>query len=355
MIQILEKNKFFTQNLLKWYAEAHRPMPWKNIKDPYKIWISEIILQQTRVNQGWNYYENFITSFPNIASLAKAPLEKVNKAWEGLGYYTRAANLHKAAIMLETEYGGQFPQDYDKILKLPGIGPYTAAAIASFAFEMPYPVVDGNVMRVLSRYAGIGKDETNFNKIQKETYALANQLIQHAQASVFNQAIMDFGATHCTVSAPKCDYCLLSSKCFAYNNNLVLELPPKKKKIAQKIRYVDFFFIEISDKTIIEKRISKDIWKNLYQVPAYFSDTFNEKYELPNFIEENDVVKHEIIEENIKHVLTHQIIWARFIKISLKSAPISIPEQMIYVDRKNLRNFAFPRLIQKFLQQQHIL
>lgn len=355
MTQILENNKFFTENLLKWYAESHRPMPWKNIKDPYKIWISEIILQQTRVTQGWSYYENFVKIFPNISTLAKVPLEKVNKAWEGLGYYTRAANVHKAAKIMEAEYDGQFPQDYDKILKLPGIGPYTAAAIASFAFEMPFPVVDGNVIRVLSRYAGIGQNEPNFNKIQKETYALANQLIQHAQASIFNQAIMDFGATHCTVSSPKCDTCLLNSTCFAYNNNLVLELPPKKKKIVQKIRYVDFFIIEISDKIIIEKRISKDIWKNLYQVPAHFADIFNEKYELPNFIQENNVIKHEIIDENIKHVLTHQIILARFIKISLKSAPILIQGQMIYVDRKNLRNFTFPRLIQKFLQQQNIL
>lgn len=330
-------------------------MPWKNIKDPYKIWISEIILQQTRVTQGWNYYENFIKIFPDISTLAKVSLEKVNKAWEGLGYYTRATNLHKAAKMLELEYNGRFPQDYEKILKLPGIGPYTAAAIASFAFEMPYPVVDGNVIRVLSRYAGIGQNETNFNKIQKETYALANQLIQHAQASVFNQAIMDFGATHCTVSSPKCNVCSLNLNCFANTNDLVSQLPPKKKKIAQKLRYVDFFIIEISDKIIIEKRTSKDIWKNLYQVPANFADIFTEKYELPNFIQENNVIKNEVINQNIKHVLTHQIILARFIKIRLKSAPISIPTQMIFVDRKNLCNFAFPRLIQKILQQQHIL
>src|SRR6201996_7251261 len=272
------KKTHFSRILLKWHkTQNDRKMPWKGEKNPYRIWLSEVILQQTRVDQGWAYYENFLREFPTIHHLAIAPEQKVFKCWEGLGYYSRCRNLIATARKITDEYAGKFPTDYDNIHALKGIGPYTAAAIASFAFNLPHAVVDGNVTRVLSRYFG------EFTPIDstagKKLYAsLAGSLLDKKQAHLYNQAIMDFGATICLPRNPLCKICAQREDCVANKNDLTTQLPVKEKSIKKRERWFYYFIVETpDDKVYIRQRTAKDIWESLFKFvlhetnkPLYF-------------------------------------------------------------------------------------
>ncbi len=284
---MIEKTEsFFWNALLTWHSTHHRPLPWKGEKNPYLVWLSEIILQQTRVEQGLPYFEKFKAAYPTVTDLANAPEDEVMKLWEGLGYYSRARNLHAAAKHIANELEGKFPGTYEGIRLLKGVGPYTAAAIASFAFDLPHAVVDGNVYRVLSRCFGI--EEPIDSTAGKKLFAkLAQEILENAGTNPgsFNQAMMDFGATHCMPKVPKCGECPMQSKCIAFQKNRVDKLPVKSKKLVRRQRFFNYFLFHSEGKIFIKKRTGEDIWQNLYDFPLIESE---ELVEEPNiFFESN--------------------------------------------------------------------
>ncbi|MGE0567222.1 MAG: A/G-specific adenine glycosylase, partial [Bacteroidia bacterium] len=257
----------FRRSLLTWYEANKRDLPWRNTKDPYKIWISEIILQQTQVAQGLAYYNRIISEFPDVEALAKAELDAILKHWQGLGYYSRARNLHAAANQIKQEYKGKFPDNYRELLNLKGVGTYTAAAIASFSYKTPVAVVDGNVYRVLSRIFGI---ETPIDTLsgKKEFQNMADKLLDIHSPDIYNQAIMEFGALYCKGSNPDCENCIFQKNCFALKFDKVKLLPVKEKKVKVKKRVLNYFIIIDKNKNcIIQKREASDIWKGLYEFP----------------------------------------------------------------------------------------
>ncbi|MFN8242750.1 MAG: A/G-specific adenine glycosylase [Ferruginibacter sp.] len=265
------QQKYFTSRLMEWNRVSNnRQMPWKGEKDPYKIWLSEIILQQTRVEQGRAYYERFIKKFPTIQQLAAAPETAVFKLWEGLGYYSRCKNLIATARLITEKYGGRFPAVYEEILALKGVGPYTAAAIASFAFQLPHAVVDGNVFRVLARYFG---DDTPADSTagKKSFTALAGLLLDKKMPGLYNQALMDFGATICKPQAPRCPECPLRRRCRAFAAGTIALLPVKEKKITLRRRWFYYLQVEYNGKVYVRKRSAGDIWENLYEFVLYES------------------------------------------------------------------------------------
>lgn len=347
----------FTDLLLKWDKRSnHRPMPWKGEKDPYKIWLSEIILQQTRVEQGWSYYENFIRKYPTIFKLAAANEDQVFKMWEGLGYYNRCRNLLFTASYIVKELNGIFPSNYDDLLKLKGVGPYTAAAIASFAYNLPHAVVDGNVFRVLARYYGIHTPTDNkegvvlFNKIAFEN-------LSKTKAGVYNQALMDFGATVCKPMSPLCAHCAMQSSCVAFNENKVGQLPIKLKVIQKKKRYFDYFLFQFGDEILIQKRQVGDIWAGLFQFYLVENDKqniANESYFKEVLTNQLMIDIHSVRIDNIFKVyqqqLTHQLLTLRFFKIGLKKMP-KVFEKGNWVKFKNLKKYAFPKTINSFLER----
>ncbi|MDB5248983.1 MAG: mutY [Segetibacter sp.] len=333
-------------------------MPWKGEKAPYKIWISEIILQQTRVLQGLAYYNNFIKEFPSLQSLATAPEEAVFKVWEGLGYYTRCRNLIFTAKYIHEELHGQFPQTYSNILALKGIGPYTAAAISSFAYGLPHAVVDGNVFRVLARYFGeaIPIDSTK----GKEYFSgLANQLLFKQDSASYNQAIMDFGATVCKPQIPECESCILQKDCIAYKDGVVNKLPVKEKQLIKRKRWFTYFIFHIDSCVLINKRIEKDIWQSLYEFYLFESD--KELNWLPSVIEKWLHEQLGIKEYSIDHIsnvykqqLTHQNLEGKFISIRISAIPFSLRNYKM-VKIADLPGIAFPKFINLFLQNhEHI-
>ena len=351
---MINRKKHFTDSLLRWNKEVNdRPMPWKGEKDPYKIWLSEIILQQTRVEQGWDYYNRFVAAFDNVHKLAKAPETNVFKLWEGLGYYSRCKNLIATAKIIASKYKGKFPEHYDEIIALKGIGPYTAAAIASFAFNQPFAVVDGNVFRVLSRYFGISQpvDSTVGKKLFTD---LANELLDKKQPGNYNQALMDFGAVICKPKQPLCATCPLKSKCVAYLEGIVNELPVKEKSISKKSRWFYYLIAEHNGKVYVRKRGPKDIWENLYEFmleetsQAIATDKITS---LPSFKKLIGKNKFEIIavSKDFRQQLTHQTIHGQFIRISVKK-PLEADGYTI-VDAKQLKKLPFPKLIAAYLTE----
>lgn len=310
----------FTKILVNWYEQNKRDLPWRETTDPYKIWLSEIILQQTRVAQGLPYYEKFIANFPNVRELANAPETKILRLWQGLGYYSRAKNLHKCAKLIVNEFDGKFPNTHAALLKLPGIGPYTAAAISSFSYKIPVAVVDGNVFRVLSRVFGIEKDISSPLGI-KAFNQLANELIDNDVPDIYNQAIMEFGALQCVPKNPLCNECPFGATCFACSNSLVQELPVKLKKTKVRDRYFNYFVIEMEGQFAMTARESKDIWNGLYDFPLYESQKMESvETAMSNyFMDQGDFVI-EGVSKTYKHILSHQRIYAQFIRIGLKSA-----------------------------------
>ncbi len=328
-------------------------MPWKGEKDPYKIWLSEIILQQTRVEQGWAYYEKFILAFPDLQQLARAPEQKVFKLWEGLGYYSRCRNLIETAKTIDRDYQGKFPSTYEEIRKLKGIGPYTAAAIASFAFNLPYAVVDGNVQRVLSRYYGI-TTPTDTIAGKKLYMELATALMDKKQAGIYNQAIMDFGAVICKPRQPLCDSCPQREDCVAFRHGWIERLPVKEKTIQKKNRWFYYFIIETGEgKVYIRKRNKKDIWENLYEFVLWETDysTNGEDavQDLPSKILGRSKYIITGISRIYKQQLTHQVIQGRFITVRI-DRPLAALKEYILVRKKDLGEYPFPQFITAYLQ-----
>ncbi len=344
---------FFTESLLKWDAgENKREMPWKREKDPYKIWLSEIILQQTRVVQGWAYYNRFIQQYPDIKKLAAAPENDIFKLWEGLGYYTRCRNLIATAKYIATELNGIFPTDYFDILQLKGIGAYTAAAIASFAYNLPYAVVDGNVMRVLARYFAI-ETPIDSNEGKKEFSSLARQLLKEGLAGKYNQAIMDFGATICKPQQPLCLQCPLAKKCAALRLQVVNNLPVKSKKLLKKNRWFYYLLIEKNNDFLVRIRNEKDIWQQLHEFVLIENDkvlTPEELVELPavkKMIGKNAVLQHVSVKH--KQQLTHQTIQGFFIHYKIKNA--EVPEGYQFENKAAILQLAFPRFITGYFDE----
>ena len=338
---------------MKWNTHFNkREMPWKGEKDPYKIWLSEIILQQTRVEQGWKYYENFIQTFPDIQSLAMENDEIVFKLWEGLGYYNRCKNLLHTARFITKENEGIFPDTYEEIIALKGIGPYTAAAICSFAYNQPYAVVDGNVFRVLSRF--FGKDiPVDNNEGKKYFTQLAEQVLDKKQPGIYNQAIMDFGATVCKPSSPLCADCLLNKKCFAFSHGVVNHLPVKEKKIWKKLRYLTWFVMMANGKTLINKRETYDVWQNLYEFYLI------EKEDKPewNIDGVNNFCENILIASPIKisftgkaeQQLTHQKIKAEIIEVHFSAIPDTLKHYQ-WIKENKLKELAFPKILADYLK-----
>ena len=339
-------------------------MPWKGEKDPYKIWLSEIILQQTRVEQGLNYYNKFIKTFPDVHQLAKAKDSKVFKLWEGLGYYTRCRNLIATARYISKELNGKFPNTYEAIKALKGIGPYTAAAISSFAFNLPNAVLDGNVFRVLARVFGIDKpiDSTEGKKYFS---ALANELLDKKQPGLFNQAIMDFGAVVCKPVAPLCSSCIYKKKCSAFINNRVNELPVKEKKIIIRKRWFYYLLFEYKNepdpsiktqdyRVAIRQRTGKDIWRDLYEFPLIESaKELGEKSILQQAENKKWLLKknYEVLDVSplFKQQLSHQLIAGRFIKLRVTQKP-KMEKDWIWVVKNKAGRYAFPQFINQYLR-----
>lgn len=335
-------------------------MPWVGEKDPYRIWVSEIILQQTRVEQGLSYYNRFVEAFPNVESLARAEDAHVFKLWEGLGYYSRARNMLFTARLIMERFNGQFPQTYAEIVSLKGIGPYTAAAIASFAFNLPHAVVDGNVERILSRIWGVSipVDSTDG---KKEIRALSDTLLDTHQPAAFNQAIMDFGALQCVPRKPNCTMCPFSSNCIAFQQNQVETLPLKLPKQKKTARYFHYLVFQYAGDTWIRQRPAGDIWAGLYEFPLIESDSPELNYS--DFQDSALVRTHVLPSEQVtlhpskiyRQTLSHQHIHARFWIIALQNPLISTESGYLQrVPRTSLHTFAFPRVLRWYLDEKEV-
>jgi A/G-specific adenine glycosylase len=356
----------FTTALIGWYKKNKRDLPWRQTRDPYKIWLSEIILQQTRIDQGRDYYIKFVTTYPDVHSLANASEHDVLKLWQGLGYYTRARNLHQTAIAIVNDFKGQFPDNYNGLIKLKGIGEYTAAAISSIAFKESRAVVDGNVSRFLSRFNGI-KTPIDSGSGKKIVTGIAMKLIDPKQPGEFNQALMEFGSLYCKPQNPDCIYCIFKNDCKAYLNNQVSSIPVKAQKLAQKKRYFHYLFIIYKDKSVyLKKRLEQDIWRNLYDFPLLEKNqkTSQKKIldEISNYFGTERKIRPKItISREYNHILSHQQISARFYTIPLnemkhfKNANDRNGNSWAMVELKKINEFPIPRLIEKFLKNNQLL
>ncbi|MBR9913255.1 MAG: A/G-specific adenine glycosylase [Algicola sp.] len=340
----------FTEILTRWYSANKRSLPWRSTKNPYHIWLSEIIMQQTQVKQGLPYYEAFVTQFPTVFDLAKAPEESVLKLWQGLGYYSRARNLHASAKFIVNELHGIFPNTYNDLLKLKGVGDYTASAVASICFDEPCAVVDGNVYRVLSRYFGIDTP-INSTKGIKEFKALASTLIDEQHPGDYNQAIMEFGAIQCKPSNPDCTVCPLKHSCQALQKGSISELPVKLKKTKVAKKHFNFLVV-ISDhgQILFEKRRSKGIWQNLYQFPLIETerpidiDAFKSHRQVQSFFKDTDFQYSLYNSEPIVHKLSHQHLFTKFWIITMPK----LPKQGIPISEIN--RYPTPILISNFIE-----
>ncbi|MDO5972221.1 A/G-specific adenine glycosylase [Flavivirga aquimarina] len=340
----------FSKYLIHWYSNNKRDLPWRQTKAPYYIWLSEIILQQTQVKQGLPYYESFTEKFPTVFDLSKADESDVLKLWQGLGYYSRARNLHATAKHIVKELKGEFPNNYKDLLKLKGVGDYTASAIASICFNEVAAVVDGNVYRVLSRYFGINTP-INSSKGAKEFKALAQELIDKKKPAEFNQAIMEFGATHCTPQKPDCNTCPFNKSCIAFNKNKINELPVKIKSAKAKKKYFNFLvFISGDGKTILEKREGKGIWQNLYQFPLIETNTNVDVNTLKKLVKEHDLIKGMSFQlslynkDVVVHKLSHQHLYTKFWVVNVNKLLVN------GISTQDIHNYAVPILIGNFIE-----
>lgn len=344
----------FSNLLIQWYLQNKRDLPWRNTTNPYFIWLSEIMLQQTRVAQGMPYFLSFTTAFPTVFDLAKADEEQVLKLWQGLGYYSRARNLHKTAQYIATDLEGIFPDTYNDLLKLKGVGEYTAAAIASFSYNEVVPVVDGNVFRVLSRFLDVETDIAQASA-KKEFAALAFELMPKDKPAIFNQAIMEFGALQCVPKSPDCGSCVFNESCAALQKGKVDQLPVKSKKLKVRNRYFNYLVVEDENgATVIHKRVLKGIWQNLYEFPLIETEQV-EGFEViaklvqDDFFKENKVVSiMEWNSESIIHKLSHQHLYIKFWKIKLKGVVKD------GVDAVSMKTFPFPIVIHNFIEKEYI-
>ena len=344
---------------MNWYEGHYRDLPWRATKDPYNIWISEVILQQTRVDQGLPYYKRFIEKFPDLGSLANATQEQVLRQWQGLGYYSRARNLHRCAIEIVNNHNSQFPADYQALVQLPGIGKYTAAAIASFAFEQKVAAVDGNVLRVISRLFAL-TDDIGKTNTQNKVREIVNDIIPESSPGLFNQAMMEFGALHCTPSSPACHICPVGFFCGAFKAGVVEQLPVKTKKIKKKARYFTYYVIEANRQWMLRQRSANDIWKGLFEFHLVegshhiapqncTDDTIRLLMQCNAYIKTESIV--------YKHVLTHQIIYTVFygIKVNLTGTIKQRIEKEggHFYSLYDVDRLPKPRLIQRYLESAH--
>ena len=341
--------------LIMWYEENQRSLPWRESNDPYKIWISEIILQQTRVAQGLNYYFRFIERFPTISKLAASSEEDVLKEWQGLGYYSRARNLHAAAKAVINNYGGVLPDSHKELLSLKGIGEYTAAAILSTAYNKPYAVVDGNVYRVLSRLFAL--DTPIDTSIGKKQFAqLAKDLLDVDNPGIHNQALMEFGALHCTPAQPQCNTCPIGHLCVAKQINKQSHFPVKDKKTKIRKRYFHYFRVVVNGYTYLNKRVENDIWKNMYDFPLIETDkemTFFELSQTSAFktLFSDSEVTFFINQKQVKHVLTHQHIYANFHEVTVTKIASNFQNNFLKVKNKDVHKYPISRLIHRYLER----
>ncbi|MBA4850830.1 A/G-specific adenine glycosylase [Emticicia sp. BO119] len=346
----------FSEVLQNWYHRNKRDLPWRNTKDPYKIWLSEVILQQTRVVQGLPYYLKFVEKYPAVMDLASADEKEVLRLWQGLGYYSRARNMHKTAKIITSELNGKFPETYAGLVKLKGIGPYTAAAIASFAFDEKVAVVDGNVYRVLARIFGLETDIAS-HEAKKIFGDLANELISDTTPGTHNQAMMEFGATYCTPASPGCMFCIFHYDCEANAKGKQAVLPVKSKKVKVKSRYFDYFVIEQSGKLMMSQRGSKDIWEGLYDFYLVESQDSLLKIEATDNDFLLDILPVSTIKntsEIYKHILTHQNIEVRFWHIMINEGHgLQIPLDYDFYSWQEVDDLPKPILIEKYLKKHH--
>lgn len=356
---MIKNSPFFHKKLITWYLRNKRNLPWRSTRNPYFIWLSEIILQQTRVVQGIPYYEKFIKEFPEIEDLAEASEERILKLWQGLGYYSRARNLHFSAKLVAFEYGGIFPTSYKELLKLKGVGDYTASAIASFCYDEVTAVVDGNVYRVLARYFGIDTP-INSTKGMQEFKLLAQQLIDSAQPGTYNQAIMEFGATHCLPQNPDCTSCIFNDSCVALSTKMVGSLPVKLKKAKVRKRFFNYIVVRSLDHhTVLQQRTSKGIWRQLFEFPLIESDADMDILELVKddmYVQLAAELQLESLslfnEKVIIHKLSHQHLHTRFWIAEAKD--ISVARAHLDLERipiEGLHNYAVPVLIENFISE----
>jgi A/G-specific adenine glycosylase len=359
----------FTQQLLNWYRENKRDLPWRRTKDPYLIWLSEVILQQTRIGQGLPYYEKFVAAYPTIQHLAKADEQEVLKLWQGLGYYSRARNMHEASRIIVQKFNGKFPDTFSGIRSLKGVGDYTAAAIASIVNDLPYPVVDGNVVRFLSRFFGI-KEPVGLAATKKKILDIASDLIDHNHPGDFNQAMMEYGAIVCTPVSPDCHLCIFNQKCFACKQMMVDELPSKAAKARMRDRYIHYMVLTFTygaeEYICLNKRTGKDIWRNLFDFPSIepvrmknndrplnkqdFSSLFRSDHEKNSrkTCQFNHLqVQYKGVSDRYDHFLTHQRLHVRFYRFHSENK-IELP--FIIVPLKELNNYPVPRLLDKYLK-----
>lgn len=347
-----------SQKLIVWYQRNHRQLPWRNTRDPYKIWLSEVILQQTRINQGLDYYLKFVENYPTVNHLANADEDEVLKLWQGLGYYSRARNLHKAAKIIQKDFGGEFPRIFDQIKDLPGIGDYTAAAISSIAFGEPFPAIDGNVLRVISRLFAV-EEPIDSNNGKKKIEQVLQLLIDKQNPGVFNQAVMEFGATWCKPKNPDCPNCIFATECMAFAGKIVDNLPVKAKKSAQKVRYFYYLNIHLVDENnrlvYLRKRLESDIWRGLYDFPLIetaeevtMETLFDDLRWVEIFSNAKPVIKK--VSGKFTHILTHQKIIARFIETEIET-PLN-NNAFVAVKPEIINNYPVPRLIEKYFQSE---
>lgn len=351
----------FTEALIIWYKKNKRDLPWRNTRDPYRIWLSEIILQQTRIKQGQDYYLAFVNQFPDLPSLAGASEEEILKLWQGLGYYTRARNLYKTAQIILTDYNGQFPENYNDLLKLSGIGSYSAAAIASLAFGQPYPVVDGNVLRFLSRYFGL-KGSVKAGSTKKEIFRRALNLIDHENPGEFNQAVMEFGSLYCKPKNPDCKSCVFKTDCRAFQGGLVNYIPVKPAKSQINNRYFHYLiFADGKGVYYLKKRTGNDIWKNMYDFPLIEKKSFlpsrNLLLEIAVILGTNAWSMKQLKQYDFRHILTHQVIHARLYQINfcepgvLNRLKSGFGNDILEVKYDAIHRYPVPRPIEKFLKK----
>lgn len=344
----------FSTQLIQWYEDHKRNLPWRHTQDPYKIWLSEIILQQTRVQQGLPYYEKFLENFPTVKDFANAEIDKILHLWQGLGYYSRARNMHIAALEVMEKWDGKFPDNYKDLLTLKGVGKYTAAAIASFGFQEKVATVDGNVYRVLSRIFNIQEDIAS-GKGQKIFTEVANELISEKQPDIFNQALMELGAIQCTPKNPDCELCPFVQSCLARQNETISTLPVKLKKVKVKNQYYQYLVIEYNGQFMMKKREGKGIWHGLYDFPLLQSDEEFQNFEITN-IEKDTCLKLPLPvkyqkSENFKHILSHQKLFIDFFHIKLEHE-IELPKGQFsykWYDIEAIKSIGKPIIIENYL------
>lgn len=346
----------FSDEIMGWYAQNQRQLPWRGTNDAYRIWLSEIILQQTRVAQGLPYYQKFVDKYPDVVAFANAPEDEILKLWQGLGYYSRARNMHAAAKTVASEYGGKFPPSYTEILKLKGVGKYTAAAIASIAFNEPVAVVDGNVYRVLARYFGID-EPIDGTKGQKLFFELANQLIDTNYPAIYNQAVMEFGALYCKPQNPDCGNCIFATTCKAFKDKTVAQLPVKAKKTAVKTRYFNYLFIDKEGSTYLQKRTNKDIWLNLFEFPLIETQAaLADKNALLEHVDFEKIINGQAVKFIRKsyhtvHKLSHRDIDAVFWHIGVEPLFLINNSLIFEVGLGTLHQYGVSKLTERFISE----